>query len=186
MPFAGPETALASTIRSRGGLRIILAKLNVLRAATSPLRLFNDLHEGSTTYGKRLPASRSLGRCAMLSAYGVRFPVRVLRGMEYNFSRCVRRPPAELRRRLPGLLQAQHVARGVRHVVAGILHHCGIGITDFVEGRNTERNSPRFSERVIVSRSTQYSIGIPERIHCNGYRLRLWQDGRAQHGDHTI
>ena len=53
--------------------------------------------------------------------------MRRLRRMELNFRGRIRWPPPELRRRLPGLLQAKCAARGVRQLVAGIFHHGGTG-----------------------------------------------------------
>jgi hypothetical protein len=54
--------------------------------------------------------------------------MRRLRRMEHDIRRRIRRTTPELRRRLPGLLQAERFARGVRHIVARILPHLRVGV----------------------------------------------------------
>jgi hypothetical protein len=52
MPFAGPETALAATIDSQDDKYFVQRKKARPGPSTAPPRLFNDFHEGSTTYKK--------------------------------------------------------------------------------------------------------------------------------------
>src|SRR5271157_528788 len=53
MPFLAPETALPATIVAT--VKETFAAKGIVRPAASkqPLRLFNNLHEGSTTYVKQ-------------------------------------------------------------------------------------------------------------------------------------
>jgi hypothetical protein len=60
MPFAGPETALAATIDSRDDKYFVHGKKARPGASRAPLRLFNDFHEGSTTYQNLLARQREL------------------------------------------------------------------------------------------------------------------------------
>ena len=52
MPFAEPETALAATIDSGDDKYFVDGTKARPGAPMAPLRLFNDFHEGSTTYEK--------------------------------------------------------------------------------------------------------------------------------------
>jgi hypothetical protein len=52
MPFAGPETALAETIDAGDDKYFIRRKKARPEASRTLLRLFNDFHEVSTTYGQ--------------------------------------------------------------------------------------------------------------------------------------
>jgi hypothetical protein len=97
MPFAGPETAMASTVGCGVDSEANNFVALVLRPARRSLRLFNHLHEDSTTYVE--------------SSNGIRIPVRVLRRVEHHVRRRIGGTAAELRRRLPGLLQAECSAR---------------------------------------------------------------------------
>jgi len=73
--------------------------------------LREPFYDISTTYTKTQQLTEdglrgSVGFLAVccLSAHGIRFPMRLLRRVEYNFGGWIRRPPTELCRRLPGLL----------------------------------------------------------------------------------
>src|ERR1700730_12835400 len=61
--------------------------------------------------------------------HGIRFPMRGLWRVERHQRGRNRRPPAELRRRLPGLLQAQCPSGGIRYVVAVILYDSVFGVS---------------------------------------------------------
>jgi len=87
-------------------------------APSSPQTAFYDF---SITYTKaqRLTTIRV---CSLLN-HGIGIPLRGLRRVELHFGGRVRRASAELRRGLPGLLQAEPAAHRVRQLVAGVLDH---------------------------------------------------------------
>src|SRR5271166_4290460 len=80
---------------------------------------------------------------------GIRLPLRRLRRMEFHFGGRVRRTPAELCRRLPGVLQAKRPSYRIRQLVARVSHQRRTGVNE--QTQNSSRHSPRFLTRTIVS-----------------------------------
>lgn len=87
--------------------------LCVLRPARALLRHFNHLHEDSTTYREDPGLCGLFPEVCSIPNDGIWVSMRVVRRVERYFGRRIRRTAAELRGRLPGLLQAECAARGV-------------------------------------------------------------------------
>ena len=95
-------------------------------ASCSLLRASDDF---STTYTKAQRLTDDSLEVCSPEPHGIRFPMRGLWRVERHQRGRNRRPPAELRRRLPGLLQTQCAEGGIRYVVAGILYDSVFGVS---------------------------------------------------------
>jgi hypothetical protein len=144
MPFAEPETALALTIDVAVGEIIVREKISPPAACERPFTNFQSLTRRLNELQFGVPANHTDERrsnhfhgaiCSQLCSFcnGIRFSMRVVRRVEYHIGGRVRRTTPELRRRLPGLLQAECASRRVRQLIAGILHHRRAGVIRWVD-----------------------------------------------------
>ena len=105
---------------SAKNMRVLRACKRASTTFQSLARRLNDLQyhepvEPAANDPQAISLRHRLSLCSF--CHGIRFPMRFVRRMEHHFGGRVRRTTPELRRRLPGLLQAQCASRRVRQLV---------------------------------------------------------------------